>query len=167
MERKGNTEMIMSLIVLILGFVLLIKGADFFVSGSSDVAKKFNIPSIVIGLTIVSLGTSLPELAVSLTASIHGNNSLAVSNVIGSNMMNLLVVLGASALLNPVKVTKKVLKSDYPLSIAISGVLFVLGILSLSDVESDFNDGHLNIICGSFYMLAELVELFGINPDSL
>ena len=131
MERKGNTEMIMSLIVLILGFVLLIKGADFFVSGSSDVAKKFNIPSIVIGLTIVSLGTSLPELAVSLTASIHGNNSLAVSNVIGSNMMNLLVVLGASALLNPVKVTKKVLKSDYPLSIAISGVLFVLGILGM------------------------------------
>ena len=79
-------------LLLVLGFVLLIKGADFFVEGSSFVAKKLHVPSIIIGLTIVAMGTSLPECAVSITASMTNNNELAVSNVFGSNIFNLVVV---------------------------------------------------------------------------
>ena len=91
-------ELLKSAIILVIGFVLLIKGADFFVEGSSSVAKKFNVPSLIIGMTIVAMGTSLPELAVSVTASMVGNNTLAVSNVAGFNLM---VVCGACALFTP------------------------------------------------------------------
>ena len=83
-------EMLLALLLLIIGFVLLIKGADFFVDGSSSVAKRLKVPSMIIGLTIVAMGTSLPECAVSVTASLNNNNALAVSNVIGSNIFNLI-----------------------------------------------------------------------------
>ena len=87
-------EMLWSVVILVVGFVLLIKGADYFVEGSSSVAKRLRVPSIIIGLTIVAMGTSLPECAVSITASLEGQNALAVSNVIGSNIFNLMVVSG-------------------------------------------------------------------------
>ena len=83
-------EILKAVIFLVVGFVLLIKGADFFVDGSSAIAKRFHVPSIIIGLTIVAMGTSLPECAVSITASITNNNTLAVSNVTGSNIFNLI-----------------------------------------------------------------------------
>ena len=82
-------QLLKSLIILIVGFVLLIKGADFFVEGSSAVAKRLRIPSMIIGMTIVAMGTSLPECAVSVTASLTGNNSLAISNAVGSNLFRL------------------------------------------------------------------------------
>ena len=106
--------MLKAVALLLLGFVLLIKGADFFVDGSSAVAKILKVPSLIIGLTIVAMGTSLPELSVSITASMAGSNALAVSNVIGSNIFNLMVVLGASALIAPLYVSKDVLKKDFP-----------------------------------------------------
>ena len=85
----------MDYILLIIGFVLLIKGADYFVDGSSSVARLLKVPTIVIGLTVVAFGTSMPEFSVSVTAAMRGDNDLAVSNVLGSNIFNLLVVLGA------------------------------------------------------------------------
>ena len=91
----------MDYILLIIGFVLLIKGADFFVDGSSSVAKILKVPTIIIGLTVVAFGTSMPELSVSVTAALRGSNDLAVSNVLGSNIFNLLVVLGCCALVKP------------------------------------------------------------------
>ena len=94
-------QLLKSLIILIVGFVLLIKGADFFVEGSSSVAKRLRIPSMIIGMTIVAMGTSLPECAVSVTASLTGNNSLAISNAVGSNIFNLLVVCGVCTLFVP------------------------------------------------------------------
>ena len=90
--------MMQSIALLMVGFVLLIKGADFFVEGSSSIAKKLKVPSIIIGLTIVAMGTSLPETAVSVTASLVHNNELAVSNVVGSNIFNLMFVIGACAI---------------------------------------------------------------------
>lgn len=87
------------LLILVVGFVLLIKGADFFVEGSSAAAKKFRVPSVVIGLTVVAMGTSAPELAVSLSAALEGSNEIAVSNVTGSNMFNLMAVLGICAVM--------------------------------------------------------------------
>ena len=118
----------MEYVLLIVGFVLLIKGADFFVDGSSAIARLFKVPSIIIGLTVVALGTSLPEAAVSISASIAGSNSLAISNVLGSNLFNLLIVLGMSALLCPVKAEPVAYKREIPLTI---GATLLLGILLL------------------------------------
>ena len=94
-------EILFAIFFLAIGFVLLIKGADFFVDGSSAVAKLLRVPPIIIGLTVVAMGTSLPELAVSVTAAMSGNNALAVSNVVGSNIFNLMVVCGMCAVFTP------------------------------------------------------------------
>ncbi len=123
--------MLKAVILLLVGFVLLIKGADFFVDGSSAVAKILKVPTLIIGLTIVAMGTSLPELSVSITASMAGSNALAVSNVIGSNIFNLIVVLGASALMAPLYVSKDVLKKDFPFSVACAVLLLILGYIEM------------------------------------
>ena len=117
--------------ILLVGFVLLIKGADFFVEGSSTVAKKLRIPSIIVGLTIVAMGTSLPELAVSTTASLNGNNGIAISNVVGSNIFNLLVVCGACALFSPLAIKKDVMKKDFPIAIGCGVLLLIMGIIGM------------------------------------
>lgn len=113
----------MMYIMLLVGFVLLIKGADYFVEASSSIAKSLRVPSIIIGLTIVAFGTSAPELAVSVTAAMGGNNDIAVGNVIGSNLFNLLVVLGACGLILPIKVK---LRWDYIATLIVSVILFLL-----------------------------------------
>ena len=136
---------------LLVGFVLLIKGADTFVSGSSAVAKRLRVPSIVIGLTVVAMGTSLPELAVSVTASLANSNSLAVSNVTGSNLFNLLVVLGASALFVPLVVDRGTMKGDFPFSIVCAFLLAVFG----------FTGGNVGRVEG--FILLGLFVLFLIH----
>ncbi|MBQ3490880.1 MAG: calcium/sodium antiporter [Clostridia bacterium] len=116
---------------LIAGFILLIIGADIFVEGSSALAKSFKIPTIIIGLTVVAFGTSMPEASVSISAALGGQNDIAVSNVIGSNILNLLVVLGASALICPVKSNDTAVKHEIPFSIiltAIFGAIVAFGI---------------------------------------
>lgn len=125
------TEMIWSVVLLVIGFVLLIKGADFFVEGSSSVAKMLKVPSIIIGLTIVAMGTSLPECAVSITASMTNNNALAVSNAVGSNIFNLMVVCGFCALFNPLVVSKDTLKKEFPFSMICAILLLVCGYLAM------------------------------------
>lgn len=124
-------EVLWSVVLLVVGFVLLIKGADFFVEGSSAVAKMLKVPSIIIGLTIVAMGTSLPECAVSVTASLSGNNALAVSNAVGSNIFNLMVVCGFSALFTPLLVDKSTLKKEFPFSVVCALALLVLGALGM------------------------------------
>lgn len=125
-------EILKSAVILVIGFVLLIKGADYFVEGSSSVAKKFKVPSLIIGMTIVAMGTSLPELAVSVTAAMAGNNTLAVSNVAGSNIFNLMVVCGACALFAPLAIEKNTLMKEFPFSILCAGLLVVMGYLGMS-----------------------------------
>lgn len=115
--KKYLMKMLLDVVLLLVGFVLLIKGADYFVEGSAAIAKRFNIPGVVIGLTIVAMGTSAPELAVSVSAGLSGSNALAISNVIGSNLFNLIVVLGVCAILSPVAVEKGILKRDFPFSL--------------------------------------------------
>lgn len=124
-------EIVMAIVFLVIGFVLLIKGADFFVDGSSSVAKKLRVPSMIIGLTIVAMGTSLPECAVSVTASISNNNSLAVSNAIGSNIFNLMVVCGMCALFAPLSVKVDTLKKEFPFSVICALVLLLFGFLGM------------------------------------
>lgn len=131
------TEVLWSVVLLAIGFVLLIKGADFFVEGSSSVAKMLKVPSIIIGLTIVAMGTSLPECAVSITASMTGNNALAVSNAVGSNIFNLMVVCGFCALFNPLVVDKSTLKKEFPFSMICAVLLLVCGYLSMTLGRAD------------------------------
>lgn len=127
----------MEYILLIIGFVLLIKGADFFVDGASSVAAKLKVPSLIIGLTVVSMGTSLPEAAVSISASLTGNNAISLGNVIGSNIFNLLMVVGISSVILPIATDRAVLKRDMPVNIGITVVLlFMLLDGRLSRVEA-------------------------------
>lgn len=118
--------------VLIIGFILLIKGADFFVEGASSVAKMLKVPSLIIGMTIVAMGTSLPETSVSIAASMNNQNTLAVSNVVGSNIFNLMVVLGVCAVITELKVSKDVLKRDYPFSVLCAILLLVAGVIGMT-----------------------------------
>lgn len=114
-----------ALLLLVIGFVGLVKGADFFVEGASNVAKRLHIPSLIIGLTIVAMGTSLPETAVSISASLSGTNSLAISNVSGSNIFNLMVVVGLCAIMQTIAVDKDTIKRDIPLSLLAAVLMMV------------------------------------------
>lgn len=119
-------NVVLMLVLLAAGFVLLIKGADFFVDGACAISEKLKIPAYIIGMTVVAFGTSLPEAAVSITASLSGSNEMAIGNVIGSNVFNTLVVLGMSALFSPILVKKSLLKRDFPFCIGITALVFVL-----------------------------------------
>ena len=125
----------MDFIILIIGFFLLIKGADIFVDGASSIAKKIGIPSVIFGLTIVSLGTSAPELAVSLISSFNGNNGIAVGNVLGSNLFNTLVVLGGTAIVAPLIIKKSTIKRDYitTLLVTILTCFLIFGLVPKSE----------------------------------
>ncbi len=116
----------MTYIILLIGFLLLIKGADFFVEGSSSIAKKFNIPSLIIGLTIVAFGTSAPEAAVSITAAMRGQNEMAIANVVGSNIFNILFVVGVTAMIKPIYVQKSTILKEFPFLLLSSIVLAIL-----------------------------------------
>lgn len=115
-----DASIIIQVVILIVGFIFLIKGSDFFVDGASSVASLLKIPTIIVGLTIVAFGTSAPEAAVSITSSIAGNNAMAVSNVIGSNIFNILMVIGVCALLKELPMEKKVLKVDLPFLVIVT-----------------------------------------------
>lgn len=137
---------ILNYVWLIVGFVLLIKGADLFVDGSSALARILKIPSVIIGLTIVAMGTSAPEAAVSITAGLSGNNAIAISNVLGSNMFNSLVVVGVCGAMVAFKTSKDILKRDLPVNIAIS-ILLVLLVL----------DGQLSRIDGAILLVGMVI----------
>ena len=138
--------MIMVYVWLVVGFVFLIKGADLFVEGSSSVAKILRVPSVIIGLTVVAFGTSAPELAVSVTAALSHNNGIAVGNVIGSNIFNLLMVTGLSCIVMTLPADKKIMKGDFPFSIFVAVVL-------LAGIAFDY---HLSRVDGVI-----LLALFG------
>lgn len=126
-EFISNCSMPLAIIFLLAGLLFLVKGADFFVEGSSGIAKKFHVPTIIIGLTIVAMGTSLPETAVSVAAAIQHKNTLAISNVIGSNIFNMIVVIGICAIMTEVAVQKITLKRDFPYSVFAALLLLVFG----------------------------------------
>ncbi len=121
-------------ILIIVGFAILMKGADFFVDSASKIAKRFGIPTIIIGLTIVSIGTSAPELAVSITSALKGSADIAAGN---SNILNLLVVIGVAALIKPIKVNESIVKEDYPIMVG-TGIL-LLAIISLTKLLTEAN----------------------------
>ncbi len=125
-------EALLQLLILVVGFVLLIKGADFFVKGASAIARIFGVPQIVIGLTVVAMGTSSPESAVSISAAISGNADITIGNVVGSNIMNIFIVLGITALVAPLQVDRSARKVDIPFMTCITLLLLPLGMTHLS-----------------------------------
>ena len=144
MENLVNSSpLILVIVFLVIGFGFLMKGADFFVEGSSSIAKRLKVPPIIIGLTIVAMGTSLPETAVSVTASLVNNNELAISNVVGSNIFNLMMVVGVCSILTPILVQKETVTRDIPFSVACALALVGLGILAVGD-RSGMTLGHLD-----------------------
>lgn len=126
----------MMYVLLIVGFILLIKGADFFVDGASSTAKLLKVPSVIIGLTIVAMGTSAPEAAVSISAGLSGSSNIALSNVIGSNIFNLLIVVGVSAIICPMKTEKVILRRDIWWSLgAAAATLIMMTDMKISGAE--------------------------------
>jgi len=132
-----DAGIIIQVVLLLVGFVFLIKGSDFFVDGASSIAAILKIPTIIVGLTIVAFGTSAPEAAVSITSSLTGNNAMAVSNVIGSNLFNMLMVIGIAALLGDLLMEKSVLEKDLPFLVGITLLLaaFIVIGWNISTIE--------------------------------
>ena len=120
-------EVVVQMILLVTGFVLLVKGADWFVEGASRVAERFGIPQLVIGLTIVAMGTSLPEAAVSVSAALKGSAEITIGNILGSNILNVLLILGLTAVITPVAVQKSTIKYEIPYVVVVSAVLMGIG----------------------------------------
>ena len=128
--------MILQVFLLVVGFVMLIKGADFFVEGAAELAKRLQIPELIIGLTVVAMGTSMPEAAVSITAQLQGNIEITVGNIVGSNILNILIILGASSLFGTLKVSRTTVRYEIPYMIFCSVLLTILGLdgmISLRD----------------------------------
>lgn len=138
----------MEYLLLLIGFVLLIKGADFFVDGSSSLARIMKVPSVIIGLTIVAMGTSAPEASVSVNAALAGSNDIAISNVIGSNLFNGLVVVGVCAFMAGFKTNPEILKRDMPLNIIITAILCIMLL-----------DRHINRIEGIILLIGMAVYI--------
>jgi cation:H+ antiporter len=155
----------LAVLFLIIGFVFLVKGADVFVEGSSSVAKRFHVPSIIIGLTIVAMGTSLPEAAVSVTASLANQNSLAVSNVIGSNIFNLMVVIGMCAVMTPVAVQRDTLKKDFPFSVLCAIALLLLGLIG--PMELGHVDGVILLVAFAGFLTRMIRSALRANREGL
>ena len=143
----------MMYLLLIIGFFLLVKGADYFVEGSSAIAKLLKVPSVVIGLTIVAMGTSAPEAAVSITAGLAGSNELALSNVIGSNLFNLVLIVGICALIRPFTVEQSIMKRDFPIAILSS----VLLLFFIRDDYLSRTEGILLLILMAAYLTMTVI----------
>ena len=145
-------EMMKELMILVLGFVLLIKGADWFVDGASGIAARFGIPQLVIGLTIVAMGTSAPEAAVSITAAMKGSAGITIGNVVGSNILNIWVILGISSLLSILAVARSTVRVEIPFMMLVTAVLLAEG--------WDGTIGFLDGVCLWLLFLAYLGYLF-------
>ena len=120
-------ELLVQVLLLIVGFVMLVKGADWFVDGAAGLATRFGIPQLVIGLTIVAMGTSAPEAAVSIAAALKGSAGIAVGNIVGSNILNVLIILGLTACVATLSVAKSTIRIELPYMIAISLLLLLFG----------------------------------------
>lgn len=135
-------EMVLQILLIAVGFTMLVKGADWFVDGSSGIAIKFGIPQLIIGLTIVAMGTSAPEAAVSISAALQGSADITVGNIVGSNILNVLIILGVSAVIVPLRVSQSTIRVDIPMVLIASVLLLWLGW-----------NGNLNWLAGAIMLV--------------
>lgn len=159
-------EVIIQFVLLAVGFALLVKGADWFVEGASKLAERFGIPQLVIGLTIVAMGTSLPEAAVSVSAALKGSAEITIGNILGSNIMNVLLILGITSVITPIAVQKSTVKYEIPFVIAVSALLMGIG---CTDNVVGFGDGVILwalMLCYLGYLLIMSKKGSGL-PEAL
>ena len=159
----------MSYLLLVIGFIILIKGADFFVDGASSIAKIAKMPTLLIGLTIVAFGTSAPEAAVSINAALKGSNDIAIGNVIGSNIFNLLVAVGISAMIRPIKVQKTTIIKEYPLSMYSVALLIILSLDNLfagNDANLLTRGDGLILLLGFGVFMFYLIEMAVLSKEA-
>ncbi|MDK2804345.1 MAG: cation:H+ antiporter [Peptostreptococcaceae bacterium] len=159
----------MSYVLLVIGFIILIKGADFFVDGASSIAKIAKMPTLLIGLTIVAFGTSAPEAAVSINAALKGSNDIAIGNVIGSNIFNLLVAVGISAMIRPIKVQKTTIIKEYPLSMYSVALLIILSLDNLfagNDANLLTRGDGLILLLGFGVFMFYLIEMAVLSKEA-
>lgn len=153
----------MSFLLLIIGFFLLIKGADLFVEGAASIARKFNVPAMVIGLTIVAMGTSAPEAAVSITSSLAGQNDMSVANIVGSNFFNILVVLGVSSIIAKLPVEKNTIKKDAPFLLLVSALLLLFGLnLNINRIE-----GLVLLVVFTYFLISTVKSAKKISQETI
>lgn len=155
-------DILWNLLMLVLGFVLLVKGADWFVDGAAGIANKFKIPQLIIGLTIVAMGTSAPEAAVSISAALKGSAEITIGNIVGSNILNILIILGLTAVITPVAVAKSTIRVDIPFMLGISVLLLIQGL----DGSVTLLDGIVLLVVFAGY-LTYLVINARKNPEQL
>ena len=154
--------MIINFLLIFLGFFLLSKGADFLVDGSSLIAKKFHIKEIEIGLTIVSIGTSMPELMVSLTSAMTNHSDMAIGNVVGSNISNLFLILGICAIIKPLRFQEETVRLEIPIVIFLTALLYILGNNSNEKIITKFE----GLILVTFFVLFIFYNIFMVKKDS-
>ncbi len=152
--------MLTQILILLGGLLLILLGANWLVDGSSSIAKKFGLSEFVIGLTIVGIGTSTPEMVVSFMSSIQGKADMAVGNVVGSNLFNVLVIIGITALISPLSITRSNLKRDMPLNIIVTVLFIVLGLIGASVSRID---GVILLAIFAWYLW---ISFKNDNPDS-
>ncbi len=153
-------ELLLQVVLMVVGFVMLVKGADWFVDGASGIAAKFGIPQLVIGLTIVAMGTSAPEAAVSITAALKGNAGITIGNIVGSNILNILVILGLSSVIVAIAVAKSTIRYEIPYMLVITVLLWVLG---MTGGEITFVEGIILWVA----FIAYLVYLFMMAKNNI
>lgn len=149
--------MVIAMVLILVGFVLLIKGADFLVEGASNVAKKFHIPEIIIGLTIISIGTSMPELFVSITSALEGHADMAIGNVLGSNICNLFLILGLSSIIQAITIKRETRLIEIPICLVIS--IFFMAICNRGNDISRI-EGISFILLFALFILYTIVMAF-------
>lgn len=159
--------MFVQFLIIVLGFILLIYGADILVKGASGIAKKFNISEIVIGLTIVSLGTSLPELIITITSSASNNQNLIIGNVIGSNICNLLLILGILSIIKPIQLEKSTIKTNLPILILVNTLVLMMAFVPLHDnnLSINFAEGLILLIIAFIYLIIPIIKHFNEEKE--
>lgn len=155
-------EIALQFVLLALGFVMLGKGADWFVESAAGIAMRFGIPQLVIGLTIVAMGTSAPEAAVSIAAAVKGNADITIGNIVGSNILNILVILGLAASIVPIAVARSTVRIEIPFMIAVTALLFYQG----RDGSISLADGGVLMVAFAVYMMYLYTMAMKSNVDS-
>ena len=150
-------QLLLQVVFLVVGFLMLIKGADWFVDGAASLAGKFGIPQLVIGLTIVAMGTSAPEAAVSISAALQDNAGITIGNVVGSNILNVLIILGLASVIIPIAVKKSTIRYEIPFTILVTIVLAVLGLWDnkISRLEGGILWGLFILYLGYLFLMTK------------
>lgn len=159
--------MLVTIVLLLVGFFLLVKGADFFVDGASSIARFLRIPSIIVGLTIVAFGTSAPELSVSISAAMQGSNEIAVSNVLGSNIFNLLVVTGVCAVIATVPVSKTLVNKELPFSILAAVLLIPFALLGAQQMMIGRMEGLILLALFVLYLIWQIRDALKSRKETV